>query len=89
VAVTFSIVGCTFVSGAYSPDAWQVNPLGIITGLLSGVAFAGYSLMGKESSNRGIPPWTAMLFTFGFAALFLLVFNLLPLWGTAHRVLPT
>jgi drug/metabolite transporter (DMT)-like permease len=49
------------------------------------VAFAGYSLLGKESSNRNIPPWTAMLYTFGFAALFLLVYNLLPVWGTGSR----
>jgi drug/metabolite transporter (DMT)-like permease len=85
LAVTFSIIGCAFVSGAYDPGAWKLNPLGIITGLLSGVAFAGYSLLGKESSNRNIPPWTAMFYTFGFAALFLLVYNLLPVWGTGSR----
>jgi drug/metabolite transporter (DMT)-like permease len=85
LAVTFSIIGCAFVSGAYDPSAWKLNPLGIITGLLSGVAFAGYSLLGKESSNRNIPPWTAMLYTFGFAALYLLVCNLLPVWGTVNR----
>jgi hypothetical protein len=26
-----------------------------------------------------------MLYTFGFAALFLLVYNLLPVWGTVNR----
>lgn len=74
-AVLFSMVGMVLVSGAYDPAAWQLNALGIITGLLSGIAFAGYSLLGKESSNRAINPWTAMMFTFGFAALFLLGYN--------------
>lgn len=75
-AVVLSMAGCVLVSGAYAPSAWQLNALGILTGLLSGVAFAGYSLLGKESSNRGVNPWTAMMFTFGVAALFLLVYNL-------------
>jgi drug/metabolite transporter (DMT)-like permease len=80
LAVLFSILGCAFVSGALDRSAWLVNPLGIITGLLSGMAFAAYSLMGKASSERGINPWTTLLYTFGFAALFLLATNLLPGW---------
>lgn len=82
-AVGLSILGCAFVSGAYNPAAWRLNALGIATGILSGIAFAGYSLLGKSSSNRGIPPWTAMVYAFGFAALFLLGMNLLPIWGPA------
>lgn len=78
VAVSLSLLGCVFVSGAYSPAAWHLNTLGILTGLLSGVAFAAYSLLGKSSSQRQIYPWTALLYTFGFAAVFLLAYNLLP-----------
>ncbi len=74
-AVTLSMLGCVFVSGAYNPAAWQVNTLGIITGLISGIMFACYSLMGKAASNRSINPWTTMLYAFGSAAPFLLVFN--------------
>jgi drug/metabolite transporter (DMT)-like permease len=77
IAVSLSLLGCVFVSGAYSPAAWGLNPLGIITGLLSGLAFAGYSLMGKAASERRIYPWTTLLYTFGFAACFLLAYNLL------------
>jgi len=78
MAVSLSLLGCVFVSGALSPAAWQLNPLGIITGLLSGLGFAGYSLMGKVSSERQIYPWTALFYSFGFAALFLLAYNLVP-----------
>jgi drug/metabolite transporter (DMT)-like permease len=78
LAVSLSLLGCVFVSGAYSPAAWQFNTLGIITGLLSGIAFAAYSLMGKAASQRQIFPWTTLLYTFGFGALFLLAYNLIP-----------
>ena len=74
-AVALSMLGCVFVSGAYDPAAWRLNTLGIITGLISGIMFACYSLMGKTASNRSIHPWTTMLYAFAFAAVFLLAFN--------------
>jgi drug/metabolite transporter (DMT)-like permease len=79
VAVTLSLVGCAFVSGAYNLAAWQLNPLGVFTGISSGIAFAAYSLMGKAASERRIYPWTTVLYTFGIASIFLLAYNLLPL----------
>ncbi len=75
MAVLLSLLGCAFVSGAYDPSSWRLNPLGIITGLGSGIMFASYSLMGKTASNRSIQPWTTMLYAFGFAAVFLTGFN--------------
>jgi len=72
-AVVLSIVGCAFASGAYDRAAWQVNPAGIVIGLVSGVAFAAYSLFGKASSGRGVNPWTATSYTFAFGATFLLL----------------
>jgi drug/metabolite transporter (DMT)-like permease len=78
LAVLLSLVGCVLVSGAWSASSWQVNPIGIIVGLASGLAFAAYSLFGKAASNRGISPWSTLLYTFGVAAAFLLVYNLLP-----------
>lgn len=76
-AVTLSLAGCVFVSGAYDPAAWVLNPLGVFTGLASGMAFAAYSLMGKSASERSINPWTTLVYAFGGAAFFLLGFNLL------------
>lgn len=80
LAVSLSLLGCVFVAGAHDLAAWAFNPIGIITGLLSGLGFAGYSLMGKAASRRGLPPWTAMAYTFLFAAGFILVYNLIPGW---------
>jgi drug/metabolite transporter (DMT)-like permease len=90
LAIILSLAGCVLVSGAWSASAWQVNPVGIAIGLISGGAFAAYSLFGKAASNRGISPWTTLLYTFGVAAAFLLLYNLLPAaWpgGTTQNLL--
>lgn len=76
-AVTVSLAGCALVAGALDPEAWRVNATGIVTGAASGLLWAFYSLMGRSASQRGLNPWTTLLYTFSFAALFLLGFNLL------------
>ncbi len=78
LAVTASLGGCVLVSGAFDLAAWRLNPLGILTGVLSGLLYAIYSLMGRSASQRGLNPWTTLFYTFGFAGIFLLFFNLLP-----------
>jgi drug/metabolite transporter (DMT)-like permease len=83
LAVSASLLGCAFVSGAYDLAAWQLNPVGILTGLLSGLAFAAYSLLGKAAAERAIYPWTTLLYTFAGAAGFLLLYNFLPFAGAS------
>lgn len=78
LAVAFSLAGCLLVSGALDAAAWQANLLGIATGVLSGLCYAGYSLLGRTAAQRGLNPWTTLLYIFGIAALFLFAFNLLP-----------
>ncbi|HTX89609.1 MAG TPA: DMT family transporter [Anaerolineales bacterium] len=77
LAVAISLAGCALVSGALDPSAWRTNLLGILTGVLSGLFYAIYSLMGRSAAQRGLNPWTTVLYTFCFAALFLLGYNLL------------
>ncbi|MGA2488701.1 MAG: EamA family transporter [Anaerolineales bacterium] len=77
LAVALCLGGCVLVSDALNPSAWRLNLLGIITGILSGLFYAIYSLMGRSASQRGLNPWTTLVYTFGFAAGFLLLFNLL------------
>lgn len=89
-AVIFSLAGCVLVAEAYNPASWHVNPGGIFAGVLAGLAYAVYSLMGRSAAGRGLSPWTTLLYTFGFAGMFLLVANLLPggpLPGSAVRPL--
>ena len=61
--------------------AWQVNPLGIATGLLTGLGYAVYSLLGRSAAQRGLNPWTSLLYSFAVATVVLLGFNLVA--GTA------
>ena len=76
IAVSFSLLGCVLVSGAYDLAAWQLNPAGILTGLASGMLFAAYSLMGRASAGRAINPWSALAYSFLGAAIFLFGINL-------------
>ncbi len=73
-----TIAGCILVAEAYEVSVWQTNLLAIFTGIISGLGFAAYSLMGRSASRRALNPWTTLLYTFGFAAIFLLILNLLP-----------
>ena len=77
LAVAVSLAGCVLVAGALDPAAWQVNLLGILTGVISGLLWAVYSLMGRSASRRGVNPWTTLFYTFSFASVFLLAYNLL------------
>lgn len=84
LAVTLSLAGCILVSEAINAEAWRSNLIGILTGLLSGLLYAIYSLMGRRAAQQGLNPWTTVLYTFGIAAGFLFIFNLLP----SGQVLP-
>lgn len=75
-SIILSLIGTVLVSGAADPKAWQVNAAGIITGLLTGLFFACYNMVGKTSANRSIDPWTTMLYGFCSGVGFLFLFNL-------------
>ena len=76
LAVILSLGGCALVSGALNAAAWSANLAGILVGGLSGLCYAIYTLMGRSAAQRGLNPWTALFYTFGFAALVLLGLNL-------------
>jgi DME family drug/metabolite transporter len=86
IAVLLSLVGSVFVSGAYSAKLWALQPAGIVLGLVSGMMFAAYSLLGKEASRRGLNPWTTLTVTFSCAALFFLPLLSLPLGTVLPRL---
>lgn len=66
------------MAGAYDLSAWQGNPLGIAAGLLAGLAFAVYSIMGRAAAQRNMPAWSTLLYTFLAAAVFLLLYQVIP-----------
>jgi len=77
LVVALSLGGCVLVSEALDPAIWRMNAFGIVTGVLAGLLYAVYTLMGRSASQRGLNPWSALLYIFAFDALFLLLFNLL------------
>ena len=79
ISVVLCIFGCFLVSGAIDITAWQKNTLGILSGILSGFLYAVYSLLGRHATQRGLNPWTTLFYTFFFAAVILLLINLLPI----------
>ncbi len=76
ISILLSLAGIIFVSGAYNPAAWNLNPLGIIFGLLTGLLFAIYNLQGKHASDTHLDSWTALLYSFSIATVFLFFFNI-------------
>lgn len=87
-ATALCLGGCVLVSGACHSEAWRANPVGIVAGVLSGLSYAAYSLMGRAAAGRGANPWTTLWYIFAFATGFLFLFNLPPgglLPGVATR----
>ena len=76
ISILLSLAGIVFVSGAYNLSVWNLNPLGIVFGLLTGLIFAIYNLQGKHASDTHIDSWTALLYSFSIATVFLLFFNI-------------
>lgn len=75
-AVILCIAGCFLVAEAFDPTMWKINMGGVFMGIASGLFYAVYTLMGRSASQRGLHPWTTLLYTFGYAGLFLLGMNL-------------
>ncbi|HKJ26306.1 MAG TPA: EamA family transporter [Anaerolineales bacterium] len=82
VAIALSFSGVVLISGVLSEPFVTLNLGGTLVGIFSGLMYAGYSLLGRTASQRQINPWTTLLYTFGFATLFLMVFNL----GLGHYI---
>jgi DME family drug/metabolite transporter len=76
ISILLSLIGLVLVSGAFDPAAWSLNGAGIVFGLLTGLFFAVYNLQGKSAADRSIDSWTALLYSFAAATVFLLLFNL-------------
>lgn len=76
IAVGLGLAGCVLVSGAYDLAVWQLNPFGILTGIISGVCFSIYSMFGKVASTRKLHAASLLFYTFAIAAVLLLVANL-------------
>lgn len=87
VAVALAAVGCYLVVGAFQVDILSMNRVGVLSGLLSAVSFAWYSLQG-EYGMRKYGSWTVLFYAFVFAALAWNIFYP-PLRAFARELSPT
>jgi drug/metabolite transporter (DMT)-like permease len=77
-AVAMSFCGCALVAGILDLGSWKGNLAGVLIGVVAGVSYALYSLFGRSAANRGLDPWTTLVYTFAFASAFLFLVNCLP-----------
>jgi drug/metabolite transporter (DMT)-like permease len=77
-AVAMSLCGCALVAGVLDLGSWRGDLAGLLTGVFAGLSYALYSLFGRSAADRGLDPWTSLLYTFAFAALFLFAVNCVP-----------
>ena len=75
-AVLLALSGCLLVSAGAHSESFQYSNYGLLMGLGSGLCFAIYSLSGSSAKSDGLNSWTIMLYSFGFAALFLFMAKL-------------
>lgn len=67
VSVACMLVGCGLVSGIIG--GLKFHPMGILLGLLSGIAYASYNIITKISVSKGSAPMSASLYSFLTMAL--------------------
>jgi len=74
MALLGATFGCYLVVGAYNLDVLAMNIAGIVSGILSAISFAWYSIHGEYGMRR-YNPWTVLFYAMLFAAL---------LWNILH-----
>ena len=67
VSVLFVIVGCALVSGVVG--GMVISLKGVIFGLISGIAYAAYSIFTKISSMRGANSLTGSMYSFSIMSI--------------------
>ena len=88
VAAALTLGGSALVAGALGRAAARAEMAGVLAGIASGLCYALYGLLGRAAAQRGLDPWTTLLYTFGMAAFLLLAVNLFAgpsLPGSASR----
>jgi drug/metabolite transporter (DMT)-like permease len=69
VALTLSVFGCYLAVGAYNVNFLALNWRGVLAGVLSGLAYAWYTIYGERGMRR-YDPWTVVFYSFLFASFF-------------------
>jgi drug/metabolite transporter (DMT)-like permease len=71
-ALLFAVTGCYLMVGGYQMNLLQLNKVGMISGLLASFFFTFYTLYGEKGLKK-YDPWTLILYSFGFSAVFYMI----------------
>lgn len=71
-AVIVAFVGCVLVTGAYNIADMNLDWLGLLVGLSTGLTYGMFTIFGKNALRR-YDSWTVLTYAFGFATATLLV----------------
>lgn len=74
VALVVAFAGCVFVARAYDLAQLQVSWVGLAAGIGSGFTWGMYSILGRKATMN-YSPWTSLMYTMGFGAIFLWLFE--------------
>ena len=66
-SIVAMVVGCSFISGIVG--GLELDTVGVVLGILSGVSYAAYVLLVKYYNRRGISSSSANLYSFLFMAI--------------------
>lgn len=87
VAVAFAFIGCGLVTGIVGGVKFQL--VGILMGILSGIAYASYNICAKIEMKRGNDAVTASFYCFfGAAVIGILISNPVTLFETVAQNSP-
>jgi drug/metabolite transporter, DME family len=70
VAVACAFIGCVLVGRGYDLSSLRLNLPGVLAGLVSGLAYALYTVFGK-TAVRQYAPLTTLTYALGFGTIFL------------------
>lgn len=74
LAIFLALGGCVLVAGREELAGVDLTAGGLILGLITALAYGGFSLFGRQVAHR-YSPWTVLTYGFGFGALALLPFQ--------------
>ncbi|MCC7164312.1 MAG: EamA family transporter [Anaerolineae bacterium] len=75
IALVLTLTGIILVAEMYIPSNLQLNGLGILVGLLTGITWASYAIIGQFVARK-YSPWATLFYAFLFGALCLLPMQL-------------
>ncbi len=71
IALSLALLGCALVANLFDRANLNVNGIALVWGVLSGIAYAAYSVWSAEGTRRGYPVWTVVVYSLGIGAIVL------------------